>query len=155
MKKFLIMFAFVTTLIFVVTSCEDTSTKMDDNYPKDYDINYALKQVIEKDPVNINGIDVYSYFDFFKTYRLTIHYKSGKISSIEFVNGDIPFSAYSFPIPSGETECYYNTESTPNTIRLKGSDDAVVYFGNGELYVPFKLDCKELTYEYRFKEINE
>jgi hypothetical protein len=155
MKKILTSFALAFSLIFAVTSCDDTSNKMDKDYPSDYDIKYALKQVIEKDPVNINGIDVYPYFDFFQTYRLTIHYKSGKISSIEFINGDIPFSTYSFPIPSGETECYYNTESTPNTIRLKGSDDAVVYFGNGELYVPFKLDCKDLTYEYRFKEIKE
>lgn len=155
MKKYLYLATAVILSIFAFTSCEDKSDKMDDDYPADYDINYALREVLEKDPVNINGIDVYDYFDFFTSYRLTIHVRDGKMSSIEFDNGDVPFSTYSFPIPTGEVECYYNTEVSPNTIRLKSDDSVVVYFGNGELYIPFQLDCKDITYEYRFKEITE
>ena len=39
--------------------------------------------------------------------------------------------------------------------RIKGTDNVVAYFQNGEFSVPFQLDCEELNYKYTFKEIVE
>ena len=67
----------------------------------------------------------------------------------------LPFSPYAFEIPSGEVECYLDTEALPNELRIKGTDNVVAYFQNGEFSVPFQLDCEELNYKYTFKEIVE
>ncbi len=139
--------------LFMHQSCKPASAEADPDYPSDYDINYELREVLEIDPVNINGIDVYPYFDFFKTLRFTIHVRDGKMSTLEFTNGDIPFAPHSFNIPAGEVECWFDTSSSPNALRLKSDDSVVAYLKKGELYMPFKLDCQEIDYEYRFKEI--
>ena len=94
-------------------------------------------------------------FDFFGTLRFTIHVKDNRMASLEFSNGDVPFSPYAFEIPSGEVECYLDTETLPNELRIKGTDNVVAYFQNGEFSVPFQLDCEELNYKYTFKEIVE
>lgn len=155
MKKYLSGLAAVLCGLLLVPACQPVSNEMDPDYPSDYDINYSLKTVTEKDPVNINGIDVYPYFDFFKTFSLTIHVRDGKMATLEVDNGDVPFSPFSFDMPEGEVECYYDSQSSPNVLRLSGSDEPVAYFKSGELYIPFKLDCKDIDYEYRFKEVVE
>ncbi|GEM_PF-960364 len=137
----------------LLAACSDVSDKMDENYNYNRDINYELRTVLEKDPVNINGIDVYPYFDFFKTLRLNIHITDGKMTSLSFDNGDIPFSAYGFDIPEGEVACEFDTSVSPNVLKIKGADNVVAIFKDGEFYVPFNLDCEEITYEFRFKEI--
>ena len=48
-----------------------------------------------------------------------------------------------------------DTEALPNELRIKGTDNVVAYFQNGEFSVPFQLDCEELNYKYTFKEIVE
>lgn len=154
MKKYLFALLSICGLL-LVPSCEQVSTEMDPDYPSDYDIDYSLREVLEKDPVNINGIDIYPYFDFFSTLRFTIHVKDGKMSTLEFNNGDIPFSPFSFEIPAGEVECYYDSQVSPNALKLKSNDAVVAYFKSGELYIPFKLDCKEIDYEYRFRKVAE
>lgn len=151
MKRYLTILAAVFGLL-ALSSCEPVPTQMDPDYPSDYDIDYALREVLEKDPVNINGIDIYPYFDFFTTLRFTIHVTGGKMTSFEFSNGDIPFSPFAFDIPEGEVECYFDSESSPNVLKLK-TGETVAVFESGELYIPFKLDCKDIDYEYRFKEI--
>lgn len=154
MKRFLYILLAVSGLI-ALSACGTESTEMSKDYPSDYDINYALRKVLEKDPVNVNGIDVYPYFDFFKSLRFTIHVREGKMSSIEFSNGDIPFSPFGFDIPSGDAECWFDTENVPNALRLKSTGEAVAYFKGGEFYIPFQLDCKDINYEFTFKEISE
>lgn len=154
MNKYNLLFAAISAIILSV-SCSESSTEMDKNYNGDYQIEYALKSVVEKDPVNINGIDVYPYFDFFKSLRFVINVKDGKMHSFSYENGDIPFSPFSFDMTSEETECFFDTSVSPNVLRIKESGNIVAEFKNGEFYMPFSLDCEEITYEFKFKEITE
>ncbi|MGN1232819.1 MAG: hypothetical protein ACI4UJ_05165 [Candidatus Cryptobacteroides sp.] len=147
-----LLFAAVS-MLFVAASCSDVPTEMDKDYNQDYDINYELRAVLEKDPVNINGIDVYPYFDFFKTLKFTIKVREGRMSSLIFDNGDVPFSPFKFSVPSGEVSCEFDDSVSPNVLRLKDSKEVIATYRNGELYIPFVLDCEELTYEFRFKEV--
>ena len=74
-----------------LTGCEDVSDRMSSDYPSTYDIKYGIRQVLQYDPMNINGIDVAEKFDFFGTLRFTIHVKDNRMASLEFSNGDVPF----------------------------------------------------------------
>ena len=61
MKKNTLIFAIVS-LLFSLSGCNtDDRVKMSDNYPVDGDINYGIRQVMQYDEVNINGIDAVSY----------------------------------------------------------------------------------------------
>lgn len=153
MKKIMTYLAAAAGLL-LAASCQPVSTEMDPDYPSDYDISYALGKVLEKDPVNVTGIDVCPYFDFFKTFRFTIHVKGGKMSSFTIENGDVPF--YPFNCVEGEEiECRFDGESSPNVLRIKETDEVIAIFDRGECYLPFQLDCEQLNYEYRFREIAE
>ena len=150
-KYSLLLFAACSLLL--QSSCKPASAEADPDYPSDYDINYELREVLEIDPVNVKGIDVYPYFDFFKTFRFTIHVRDGKMSTVSIENGNMPFSPFSFDTASGEMECYFDSQSSPNALRLKSNGEVIGYFKTGEFYIPFQLDCDQLSYEYRFKEI--
>ena len=90
-KKILLLLVVLATFSFF--SCtEDVSNQMSSDYPTDYDINYELRQVLQYDPMNIDGIDIVSKLDFFKTLRFTLHYENGKITKVKFNNGSVPFS---------------------------------------------------------------
>ena len=153
MLKFKSLLFTAVSILFAAAPCTGVSTEMDKDYNQDYDINYELRAVLEKDPVNINGIDVYPFFDFFKSLRFTINVRDGKMTSLIFDNGDIPFSPFSFTVPSGTVACEFDDSVSPNVLRLKDSKDVIATFRNGELYIPFVLDCEEITYEFRFKEV--
>lgn len=150
MKKYIFT---VVAAVLCLASCQPFSNEMDPDYPTDYQINYTLKQVMEYDPVNVNGIDVYKYFDFFSTLNFTINVVDSKMTSLVFDRGDIPFSPFQFDIPEGEVECWLDSESIPNALRVKGTDDVVAYYKNGQIVMDFQLDCKEISYEFRFKEV--
>lgn len=155
MKKNTLIFAIVS-LLFSLSGCNtDDRVKMSDDYPVDGDINYGIRQVMQYDEVNINGIDVASKFPFFETLRLTIHYTDSKISGVTFSNGEVPFSPYNFEVPSGKVDCYLDTDALPNELRITGTDHVIAYYQNGEFSVPFKLDCPSLDYKYTFKSINQ
>lgn len=145
----------VAVSLLLLASCEQVSTEADKNYDGTYDITYALGSVIEKDPVNISGIDVYPYFDFFGSLNFVINVVDGKMVSFTYDNGEIPFSAHKFAMPSGRTECEFDDTVSPNVLKIKGTDDVVATFVNGELIVPFVLDCEEISYEFHFKEVAE
>jgi hypothetical protein len=155
MKKDVLIFI-VISVLFSLSSCENTDRlKMDADYPADFDVNYGLRQVMQYDEVNINGIDLAAKFSFFETLRLTIHYTDSKISGVTFTNGEIPFSAYDFEIPSGKVDCYLDTGVLPNELRITGTNHVIAYFQSGEFSVPFKLDCPALDYKYTFKSVNQ
>lgn len=155
MKKYVFLFTAVSVL-FALVSCEDDDrTRMSSDYPSDYDINYGLFHVYQYDEVNINGIDIAQKFDFFDTFRLTLHYTDNKISAVTFSHGDVPFSPYSYEIPEGKSDAYLNTDVLPNELRLKGSEKVIAYYVNGEFSIPFKLDCQSLNYKYTFKSIKQ
>ncbi len=147
---------FLTTLIAamsVAISCKELSNEMDPDYNGTYDLVYCLKSVKQYDPVNVGGIDVYKYFDFFKSLTFTIHFVDEKVSSINFENGSIPFLPYTFNVPSGDIDCYLETSITPYELRIKSNDDVIAYYLRGEFYIPFQLDCEEISYEYRFSSV--
>lgn len=153
MKKYVLILTVISAL-FSFMSCEDDNrTKMSSNYPADYDINYVIRQVLQYDEVNVNGIDVAAKFPFFATYKLTIHYTDSKISGVTFTNGEIPFSVYDFEIPAGKVDAYLDTDVLPNELRMTGTTNVIAYFQNGEFSVPFKLDCPSLNYKYTFKSV--
>ena len=143
-------------VLFSFLSCEDLDRlKMVSDYPADYDITYGLRQVMQYDEMNINGINVVEKLSFFETFRLTIHYTDSKISAVTLSNGNIPFSPYDFDIPAGKTACYLDTDVLPNELRIAGTNNVVAYFQNGEFSIPFKLDCAALDYKYTFKSVNQ
>jgi hypothetical protein len=154
MKKSVLIFSALVAF-FLMPSCQKASTEMESNYPSDYDIAYQINKVTEYDPVNVTGIDVSSYFDFFSTLRFTIHYKDGKMSTLEFNNADIPFSPFSFEIPQGTVNCYFDDTVSPNAIKIKDTNNVIAYYKNGEICIPFQLDSKQLKYIYTFKKVSE
>jgi hypothetical protein len=128
---------------------------MDPDYPADYEINYGIRQVMQYDEVNINGIDLSAKFPFFETLKLTIHYTDSKISGVTFSNGEVPFSPYDFEVPTGKIDCYLDTDVLPNELRITGTKNVIAYYRSGEFTVPFKLDCPALDYKYTFKSVNQ
>jgi len=155
MKKNVLIFTVISVLLSL-SACENTDRlKMDLDYPADFDINYGIRQVMQYDEVNINGIDLAAKFPFFATLKLTIHYTDSKISGVTFSNGEVPFSPYDFEVPAGKVNCYLDTSVLPNELRITGTKNVIAYFQKGEFTVPFKLDCPALDYKYTFKSINQ
>jgi hypothetical protein len=143
--------AAAASMLFGAAGCYETSDKMTDNYPADYDVTYGLRQVVQYDPMNIDGINVGPKFDFFNTLRFTIHYTDGRITAAGFTNGGVPFSPFGFNVPDGRFEVDFDTDASPNELRIKGTDNVLAYFMNGEFSVPFRLDHSTISYKYTFK----
>ena len=154
MKQNVLMITIISVLLSFSGCNTDERLKMDSDYPADYDIQYGIRQVMQYDEININGIDIAAKMPFFETFRLTIHYTNSKISAITYSNGDVPFSPYNSELPNGKIDCYLDTQALPNELRIKGTDNVIAYFQNGEFSVPFKLDCPLLSYKYTFKSVN-
>lgn len=159
MKK-CILLSTVAAFIMAISGCVEVSTEWKaDLHPGNYEINYGLNKVLEIDPVNVSGIDVKPYFDFFDSYRMNLSVVDGKISGVEFETGDVPFSAYGFTLPKGKTACYFDNTVLPNVLRLQNgatrtkSDPVIATLYKGEFYVEFKLDFKDISYRYYFKTI--
>lgn len=154
MKKNIIIFTVISVLLSL-SGCDTTDRlQSESEYYGDYEINYGIRQAMQYDEVNINGIDLAAKFPFFETFRLTIHYTDSKISGVTLSNGDVPFSPYNFEIPAGKVDCYLDTNVLPNELRIKGTTNVIAYFQSGELSIPFKLDCQSLDYKYTFKSVN-
>lgn len=152
MKRYALIFALIAAS-FSFAGCEDVSDEMTSGYPSDYTINYGIRQVMQYDPMNINGIDVAGKFEFFNTLRFVIHVEDNKMVRLSFSNGDVPFSPFGFDLPEGEVECELNTDALPNELRVKGTGKVIAYFQNGEFSIPFRLDSKSLSYKYTFKSV--
>lgn len=152
MKRYALFFTLAAAL-FACPACEDVSDEMTSDYPDNYTINYGIRQVMQYDPMNINGIDVAGKFEFFSTLRFTIRVTDSKMTALSFSNGDVPFSPFAFEVPEGEVACELDTEALPNALRIKPSGEVIAYFQNGEFVIPFQLDSKSLSYKYTFKEI--
>jgi hypothetical protein len=153
MKKLALILA-AASLQFALSGCkEDDRTKMNQSDLTDYDVTYGLRQVMQYDPMNIDGINIIDKFDFFGTFRLVIHYTGGKISAVTFSNGDIPFSPVDFVVPTGTTEAYLDTDALPNVIRLRQNGEAIATFTKGEFNITFRLDSPLLSYRYTFKSV--
>ena len=154
MKKNVFIFTVISVLLSLSGCDTNARLEIDPNYPADYDIQYGIRQVMQYDEVNINGIDIAEKLPFFETFRLTIHYTDSKISGVTFSNGDIPFSPYDFAVPAGKIDCYLDTDALPNELRITGTKNVIAYFQSGEFSIPFMLDCQSLSYKYTFKSVN-
>ena len=154
MKRYALLSIAAAFFLFL-QGCSQVSNQMDPGASPDRDIVYTLRQVLEYDPVNVNGVDVCKYFDFFSTLRFTIQVRDGKMSYLQFSEGDIPFSVLGFEVGDAPVACHLDTDVLPYALRIDSTGEAVAYFRNGEFYIPFVLDCQDISYEYRFREIKE
>ncbi len=155
MKNYKILITILFLLTFTFWGCEEEiSNQMSTDYPQNFDIEYGIRQVLQYDPMNINGIDVADKLDFFSTIRFTLHYNDGKITSATYSNGTAPFLPFNFETNSDfEVDCEMDYDIMPNELRIKGTDNVIAYFKNGEFIMPFQLDCSSLSYKYTFANI--
>lgn len=150
------VFLLLTAFFFLTGCMKDVSNQMSGDFPENYDIEYGIRQVLQYDPVNINGIDISKKLDFFSSLKFNLHYTGGKISSVSYSNGNIPFSPFNFDNGSDfEAECELDTQVFPNELRIKGTDRVIAYFQNGEFIMPFTLDCGSINYKYTFVNIKQ
>ena len=152
MKRYALLLAALSFLMTFI-GCESINTVADPNYDDNATIEWRLREVLQYDPININGINLIDEFDFFNTFGFKLYREDGKFTALECNPGDVPFSSFAFDLPSGKVPCYLYTESAPYELRLKDSDKVVAYFKNGEFYIPFQLDCIKLSYQYKFGEV--
>lgn len=139
---------------FLMGCIKDVSNQMSEDYPENYDIEYGIRQVLQYDPVNINGIDISKKMDFFSSLKFGLHYEEGKIVRVTYSNGNVPFSPFNFDNESDfEVECELDTNVFPNELRVKDTDRVIAYFQNGEFTMPFTLDCGSINYKYTFVNI--
>lgn len=165
MKKYVIILA-AALLAGSLTGCEDDATlpfipveKPDDNTPPSGDdpathtVTYRLDKVLLCAPENTEGTDLIGKFDFFAATRMTLRVSPTK-TTVVFENGDIPFYPFAEKLPEGEIPCELNTNVTPNVLRIKDTETVLATFENDGFTMSFRLDCKSLTYKYKFKSIN-
>ena len=115
---------------------------------------YILRQVLEMDPLNPTGIDIYSHFKEFATLSMSIYYEDGKIAYVEFDNGDIPYNPLSFVVPSGKISCSYDNGSIPPVIRLS-TGEVLAQMIQNEPVIAFSLDYNKIKYKYTFKAVKD
>lgn len=150
MKKQILIF--VALLGLGLGSCGDTPNEMTDNYPTDYDVVYGLRQVLQYDPMNIDGINIVDKLGFFSSLRFTIHFEESKVAGVTFSNGEVPFSAFGFAVPEGRFDCVLDTDVIPNVLRTTDGK-TIAQFTNGEFSIPFRLDHSTVSYKYTFKSV--
>ena len=151
MKNYKIL-TIIFLLIFSLFGCEEEiSNEMSADFQQNYDINYEIRQVLQYDAMNINGIDISEKVDFFSTVEFTLRYNDGKITGLTYSNGDVPFSPFSFETDSEiDVDCELDYDVMPNELRIAGTDDVIAYYQNGEFIMPFQLDCSSVSYKYTF-----
>lgn len=165
MKKYAIILA-AALLAGSLTGCEDDATlpfipveKPDDKTPSSGDdpathtVTYRLDKVLLCAPENTGGTNIIDKFDFFASTRMTLSISPTK-TTVVFDNGDIPFYPFAEKLPDGEIQCELDTNVTPNVLRTKETGTVLATFENDGFTMSFQLDCKQLTYKYKFKSIN-
>jgi len=124
---------------------------IDKNYNGTFDYTFTLQKVLEKDPVNVNGIDIVDELEGYESLALKVYYVDEKITALEFTEGSVPYTAYGFNLPQGKVDCYFDTKCYPNAVKLKSDNSVIAYYKLGQFFFQFQLDCSEITYEYWFK----
>lgn len=140
------------------TGCVQTlnlhDTAADPNYEPNKTSHYYLWKALQIDDVNVNGIDIKPYFDWFDTFELQIRRENGKICGIKMNNGNIPHDKYGFNLPTDEVECYFDNSVSPNAIRRTSDNQIVAVFRKGVICMEFQLDCQTVSYRFMFSGIN-
>jgi len=156
MKNLKLLLIALLFIAFAGGGCENkVSNQMEGDYPQNYDVNYQIRQVLQYDPMNINGIDVSKKLTFFSSIRFTLHYNEGKITHLTYSNGTAPFSPFTFNANPeyNKVECELNYDALPHELRLKGTANVIAYFQNGEFTMPFQLGCGSINYKYTFTNV--
>lgn len=125
-------------------------TTADSKYEADKTTEYGIWKVLQIDDVNVNGVDIKPYFDWFDTFKLNLRREDGKICGISIDNGDIPHDNYGFDLPTAEVRCYFDNSVRPNVIRRSSDDQVIATFRSGVICMDFSLDCPSVSYRFMF-----
>lgn len=153
MKRSIAWLSSLVVSLFAFSACVEVvpqNTVAETQNLGDYEYTFTLHKVLEIDPLNTTGIDLTPYLDWFSTFSIKVYVEDGQYVACEVNNGQVPFSPYSYSIPSGKQECTLDTTESPWTLKLK-SGQVVATYRQGQFYIPFQLDCADITYEYWFK----
>ena len=154
MRNTIRVFLGLVAVAVLATGCVKTlnlhDTTMDSEYEADKVSTFYLWKALQIDDVNVNGIDIKPYFDWFDSFQLEIRRTDGKISGIKMNNGNIPHDMYGFNLPTEEVECYFDNSVQPNAIRRKSDNQIVAVFRKGVVCMEFKMDCKTVSYRFMF-----
>lgn len=154
MKKIIRLISAAIAVMLLCTGCVKVltlhDTTMDPNYEGDKTSTYYLWKALQIDDVNVNGIDIKPYFDWFDTFELQVRRENGKICGIKMNNGSIPHDHYGFNLPTEEVECYFDNSVQPNAIRRTSDDQVVAVFRKGVICMEFQLDCSTVSYRFMF-----
>lgn len=166
MRKLTLLLA-VALIACALPACEEETTlpydpveNPDDNTPPVEDpedpepqtVTYRIAEVRQYSPDNAMGVELTDKFDFFATPRMTIVTSPSK-TTFAFDNGEVPFLPFATELPEGEIECELDTSVSPNVLRIKDTETVLATFDAQGFRMSFQLDCKSLSYSYKFKSI--
>lgn len=115
---------------------------------------FVLRQVLQMDPLNPTGIDIYPYFKEFASLSLSLYFENGKIAYAEFDNGELPYNPLPFSFPSGKIACTYDNSCIPPVLRLS-TGEVLAQMIQNEPVIAFSLDYNKISYKYTFKTVKE
>lgn len=142
--------AAMSLLAGCVQNIELQDTTADSNYEADKTTTYGIWQVLQMDDVNVSGIDIKPYFDWFDSFKLVLRRADGKICGISFDNGNIPHNKYGFDLPTSEVPCFFDNSVRPNVIRRTSDGQVIAFFQKGIICMDFTLDCSSVSYRFMF-----
>ena len=82
MKRYALLLAALSFLMTFI-GCESINTVADPNYDDNATIEWRLREVLQYDPININGINLIDEFDFFNTFGFKLYREDGKFTALE------------------------------------------------------------------------
>lgn len=138
-----------TTLPYIPYEEDKTETPTEGEDPDIITNTYRLNQVLQCSPENPSGVDIFGKLDFFATLRMTVSV-SATGAVVEFDNGDIPFLPFTEALPEGEIECDLDHSTIPNVLRIRDTGTVIATFEKDGFTTTFQLDCKQLTYKYKY-----
>lgn len=138
-----------TTLPYIPYEEEKADTPTEGEDPDAVTNTYRLNQVLQCSPENPSGVDIFGKLDFFATLRMTVSV-SATGAVVEFDNGDIPFLPFTEALPEGEIECDLDHSTIPNVLRIRDTGTVIATFEKDGFTTTFQLDCKQLTYKYKY-----
>lgn len=138
---------------FIPVDKPGTTTPPEGNDPTPHRVTYRLDKVLLCSPENAAGVNIINKFDFFASMRMTLSVSPTQ-TTLLFDNGDIPFYPLSEALPEGEILCELDASVSPNVLRIQDSDTVIATFEKDGFTISFQLDCKSLTYKYKFKSLN-
>ncbi len=155
MKKFLYCITVILAAA-LFASCNEVAHT--DTYSDLHDDNatehFVLHQVIEYDPLNPTGINLFPYFTEFQTLSLVIYYEDGEIKYAEFDNGELPYLPVAFNVPEGKIPITYDSGTYPPVLRLASGEVLAKMIYNEPVF-EFSLDYYKISYKYSFKAVKD